>query len=673
MALIARLEQVLLAQRGAFYPWAPVCLAAGIGAYFSVREEPALAIFAVLLGVSALCVVVLLKWRSVYMPLIWAVALGSGGFILAGGKAYWVSGPVLQWHYYGPVEGRIVLMDRSASGAVRLTLDQVVLERMPPTKTPTRVRVALHGPEATPQAGSTILITAHLSAPSGPVEPGGFDFQRHAWFMQIGGLGYSRMPLMLLEPAKASAPISQARYTFSEFVRSKIGGERGAFAATIMAGDRSSMSQETIDNLRHTNLAHLLAISGLHMGLLSGFIYAALRYGLLLVPALRHRVPIRKTAAVGALIVSFFYLLLSGGSVATERAFIMAMVALGAVFFERRVFSLRSVATAALIVLVWRPEALLGPGFQMSFAATTALVTVFAVLRSHDIKLGPKWLRPFSALLITSTVAGLATAPIAAAHFNHIAHYGLIANLLAVPLMGAVVIPSAVVALLLWPIGLSGVGFFVMELGIAWILKVAAYFAGLHGARGTIIAPDAGVLALMGSGALVLALWQGKARLVGTVPMLVSVLLWAQTTRPDVLISDDGKLVGILTKEGRALSVEKGSGFVAKGWLENDGDIRSQASAAQGWGSASGNAILPIVHARRKSEVEAADCKENQVLVMAGKRAREMPCLTFDLTSLKLSGAVAIYFEDGEARIRTAREITGRRLWTIAHDVNQAR
>lgn len=666
MALRARFEQVLLDQRGALYPWAPVCLAVGIGAYFSLTAEPALWAFGLCLAVLVVCLVLIRVWRSVFLSPVWAVALVAAGFCVAGYKAYRVSGAVLQWHYYGPVEGRIVLIDRSASGAVRLTLDSVVLENIPPDKTPTRVRVALHGPPARPKAGSTVLITAHLSAPSGPVEPGGFDFQRHAWFLQLGAVGYSRMPLMLLEPAGHGALISQARYAFSAFVSEQIGGQRGAFAATIMAGDRSGLSQETMDAMRHTNLAHLLAISGLHMGLLTGFVFAALRYGLLMVPVLRHRVAIRKVAALGALVVSFFYLLLSGGSVATERAFVMAMVALGAVFFERRVFSLRSVATAALIVLLWQPEALLGPGFQMSFAATTALVTVFAALRAHEIRLGPKWLRPFVALFITSSVAGLATAPIAAAHFNHIAHYGLIANLLAVPLMGAVVIPAGVVALLLWPVGLSWLGFYVMELGIAWILWVARYFSALEGARGTIIAPENGVLALMAAGALVLALWQGRARAVGLAPMLAAGVMWSQTTRPDVLIADTGKLVGVMTPAGRALSAEKGSGFVARGWLENDGDMRAQETAAQGWTVASRAAFVPIVHARRKAEVDRADCTEGQILVVAGRLERDVPCLKFDLAALKQSGAVAIYFDAGGLDIKTAREVTGRRLWTMA-------
>jgi competence protein ComEC len=672
MALLARLEQVLLAQRGAAYPWAPVCLALGIGLYFQLPQEPAFWAYASAFGLCLGACCLLFIWRSAFAPLIWALFLACAGFLVAGGKGWWVEGAVLQGRYYGPVEGRIVLIDRSASGALRLTLDRVVLENMAPQQTPRRVRISLHGsPQAplagAPRAGSTVLITAHLSPPAGPVEPGGFDFQRHAWFQQLGGLGYSRTPLMTLSPPTHGALISRARYGFADFVRSQIAGERGAFAATIMAGDRSGMSQLTVDTLRHTNLAHLLAISGLHMGLLSGFVFASLRAALVLSAGWVHHLPVRRTAALGALAVSFFYLLLSGGSVATERAFVMAMVALGAVFFERRVLSLRAVATAALIVLLWQPEALLGPGFQMSFAATTALVAVFGAMRRYDLWPKRRWARPLVALFVTSSVAGLATAPIAAATFNLFAHYGLIANLLAVPLMGAVVMPAAVIALLLWPLGLAWMGFALMELGIAWILAVAAYFAALEGARGMVAAPPEGVLTLMAAGALFLVIWRGRACLAGILPILAALWLWGQGARPDLLISQDGKLVGLMGAQGRVLSAAKGSGFVARSWLEKDGDARAQALAAQGWSVASTEPASGrrIIHARSKAQVATADCAPGDVLVVAGRLERAVPCLSFDLERLKDTGAVALYFEGAaQVRIRSSKAELGQRRWS---------
>ena len=423
-----------LTQRGHLFAWAPLCLGLGVGIYFSLGWEPGLAHYAALLGLI-LIGLVLTRWLGLWAPFVWAVVLVALGLCLAGARAHQMAEPVIGWRYYGPIEGRIVDMDRSASDALRLTLDQVVLDDVRPSRTPARVRVSLHGQQGfiTPEPGMVVILTGHLSPPGGPVEPGGFDFQRHAWFQGLGAVGYTRTPVLTLEPPGEGLWMFKARMGLSDRVQAGLPGEAGAFAAAIMSGDRSGMGQETLRALRLSNLAHLLAISGLHMGLLAGFVFAAFRVGFSLIPAVGLRVPAKKISALGALAVAAVYLGLSGGNVATERAFVMAAVALVAVMADRRVLSLRAVAVAAVIVLVLRPEALLGPGFQMSFAATTALVAVFGWLRDARVPLGPKWLRPVVAVVVSSAVAGAATAPVAAAHFNQFAHYGLVANLLSVP------------------------------------------------------------------------------------------------------------------------------------------------------------------------------------------------------------------------------------------------
>lgn len=160
------------------------------------------------------------------------------------------------------------------------------------------------------------------------------------------------------------------------YLQQRIPGETGGFAAAITAGDRSGVGEQTLTALRQSNLAHLLAISGLHMGLLTGFVFAAVRVLFCLVPPVALRWPVKKLAALAALAAGAGYLMLSGGNVATERAFVMVAVMLGAVLLNRRAITLRAVAVAALIVLLRRPESLLSPGFQMSFAATAALVAV---------------------------------------------------------------------------------------------------------------------------------------------------------------------------------------------------------------------------------------------------------------------------------------------------------
>ncbi len=309
-----------------------------------------------------------------------AVLLVTLGLCAAGLRTGQVAGPVLGFRYYGPIEGRIVVVDRSASDRLRLTLDQVVLADTDPDRVPRRVRVSLHGdqPFLTPEPGARVALTGHLSPPEGPGEPGGFDFQRHAWFLSIGAVGYTRNPALLLEPRPEGVlPLLHLRMRLSRAIQERITGEPGAFAAAVMTGDRSGISTETLETLRRTNVAHLLAISGLHMGLLTGFVFLCLRSGLSLIPPLALRIPTKKIAAVGALAAGAFYLAVAGGNVATERAFIQVAVMFTAVLLDRRAVTLRSVAIAALIVLAHRPESLLGPGFQMSFAATTALVAVF--------------------------------------------------------------------------------------------------------------------------------------------------------------------------------------------------------------------------------------------------------------------------------------------------------
>ena len=397
------------------------------------------------------------------------------------------------------------------------------------------------------------------------------------------------------------------------------------------------------------------------MGLLTAVVFGALRLILAAHPVTALRWPTKGVAAFGALIAATGYLALSGGNVATERAYIMVAVALGALMIGRRALSLRAVAVAATIVLVLRPEALMGPGFQMSFAATTALVAVFGWLRGVDMEWVPRWLRPALAVFISSAVAGFATAPIAAAHFNAIAHYGLIANLLSVPLMGVLVIPAAVAALVLVPFGLDWIALWVMGLGLRWILGVAEFVATLDGARGYVPGPNAWVLPVLTLGFLWLILWRGTLRWTGLPAMAAAFVIWHSSTRPDVLISDTGTLVGTWTPEGRALSKTKGAGFIARNWLENDGDGAEQWQAAARWTQGD---VIHISGKRALARFEG--CATGQLVVSSTPvaRAARMSCTVFDPKSLKTTGAIALRKEKGGWHMTTARDLAGDRLWT---------
>ncbi len=662
MALLQWPLTRVLAARGRLFVWVPVFLGTGAGLYFALPVEPADLILWSLAGGAAVAILLGLYLKNGAGPLLIAVALIAAGVVLAGVRTNLVAAPKLSFRYYGPVEGRIVMIDRSQSDAVRLTLDQVRLDRFAPDKTPGRVRISLHGRQGfiDPVPGLRVMTTANLSPPGGPVEPGGFDFQRMAWFRGLGAVGYSRVPVLALAPADAGRAglfVHRLRSRISNWVRTAMPSEAGAFAAAIMTGDRAAMGRDSLTALRGSNLAHLLAISGLHMGLLTGFVFAALRYGLALIPWLALRLPTRKIAAVVALLAGAFYLALSGGNVATQRAFIMVAVMFGAVLVDRRAISLRSVALAAVVVLILRPEAVTEPGFQMSFSATTALVAVFAALRNWQGWRAPRWAKPFVAVFITSAVAGAATAPFAAAHFNQFSYYGLLANLLAVPVMGLIVMPMAVVAAVLAPFGLAGLALSVMRLPILWILAVAHKVSSMDGALGHVVTPGPWVLPLIAIGGLMVMLMRGRGRLVGIIPVLVGIGIWGATVRPDMLISQSAGLVGVLTESGRVLNKPRGEGFAANSWLENDGDAVSQdiAFARAGFAGPRGTlsfdfGTLKVTHLSGRGAAGrlAEACSDVDVVILSGDLAdgeKAGDCLILDREFLADKGAIAVYLD----------------------------
>jgi competence protein ComEC len=440
-----------------------------------------------------------------------------------------------------------------------------------------------------------------------------------------------------------------------------------------MTGDRSAITGDTVQALRDSSLAHLLAISGMNMAFLTGFVFALLRYGLALFPVVALRVNTKKVAALVSFGVALFYLLLSGANVATERAFIMIAVFLGAVLLDRRALTLRSVAVAALLLLLGKPESLLEPGFQMSFAATIALIVGFAALDGSIYRERvPRWLMPVFTLVLSSLIGGLSTAPYAAAHFNRFTDYGLIANLLTVPVMGAVIMPAGAVAALLAPFGLAGLPLWVMEQGARWILFVAHWTAGLDGAVTAIPAPGPWVLPLFTLGAIWLILWRGRVQMVGGLAVLAAFGLWMQASRPHLLISGDGRLLGLVGAEGRVLSAPKGGGFAAENWLQNDGDLTEQALAAERpgfdgpkgerWFDLAGLRAVALSGKGAEAKLEEI-CAGADLVILATEAASRPPdCALIDAAMLSSTGPLAIWRKGDSLIIERTKSAT--RLWS---------
>lgn len=668
----------LAAQRGRLFLFVPVCLGIGIGVYFLLPVEPVRRDWAWLGGAMACFGALAAALPANLRPLAIACLLVGAGGALAGWRTHQVAAPVLEFRYYGAIEGRIVKVDRSASGKLRLTLDRPRLERLSPARTPALVRISMHGEQGfiTPRPGLRVMTTGHLSPPPGPSEPGGFDFRRHAWFESLGAVGYTRIPVLALAE-EGGRPLGALRSRLSQAIQDRMPGAAGGFAAAILTGDRSGVDVAHLEDLRNSNLAHLLAISGLHMGLLTGFVFAALRFAMALWPAFALRVPTRKLAALGALAAGAFYLALSGGNVATQRAYIMVAVMFVAVLLDRRAISLRSVAMAAVIVLVLRPEALVQAGFQMSFAATVALVAIFRALNDDGTWRGrvPRWAMPVVSIVLCSVVAGVATAPIAAASFNRLVEYGLLANLAAVPLMGLVIMPAGVVAAVLALFGLEGLALAVMAPAIDWILLVARFVAGLEGAVTGVVQPSGWVIPTMSLGALWLIIWAAPARWLGVPLMACAVLGWALADRPVLFIADDGAVVGLMGPEGRILSRARSGSFTAESWLQGDGDLVSQEDAQARGPHGPSDAVVQlkgrgvdVVHLSGKRALADAEalCLPGRLLVT--NTDPEMPitghCRVLTPRDLRTSGAVALFAGPDGLIETTVRAAEGARPWT---------
>ena len=576
-------KRLWAAQHRRFALWSPVMIGVGVWLRLEGGWTIALALLAlVCLGFLA---VALALWRRGVMlsaMVCIAVLLVGLGHLAASVRVAVVEAPRLDEGYRGDVSGRILQADRSRSNAPRVTLDELVLAGVHPSAVPRQVRVTLVDALEAPAIGARISVTAVLGAPGGPAAPGAFDFSRQAFFRQIGGVGYARGEVRLLPSATPSdwrTRLAAFRVEISRSLRQRISGEEGAIAAALIVGDRSEISDQATEALRDSGLAHLLAISGLHIGLMSALTFWLVRLVLALMPVFASRVAIRKVAAIAGLAAAGGYLALAGFGVATQRAFIMAAVAFAAILLDRPAVTARGLAAAACLVLLVRPESLFEAGFQMSFSAVAALVAGYEVTRPFWRRRAEVsgWFRQLStglmATVVTSVVAGAATAPFAAYHFNRLVAYGLSANVLATPIMGLWIMPMVILSAVLAPFGLAGVGLTLLGLGIGYILWVADLIAGLDGAAWSVPAGTPLALALIVFGGLWLVIWRGWLRAGALVLLVAGVSVWESKEQPDLLISESAQLVAGRTSDRELwLSREKKSGYSAETWLRRGGE-----------------------------------------------------------------------------------------------------
>jgi len=410
------------------------------------------------------------------------------------------------------------------------------------------------------------------------------------YFQRIGASGYALGKIRTVTPPieqsrrlRFASAIDFMREAIDKRIRAVIPGDEGSIASALLTGKRDPITPAVSDAFYVSSLAHVLAISGYHMATVAGIAFFFIRGLLALVPSLASRRPIKKWAAAGALAAAGFYLVLSGAGVATQRSFVMIAIVLAGVMADRRALTFRTLTIAALAVLLLAPQSVLHPSFQMSFAATVALIAGYQYglpwRANADTSVGARvalWGgREVVTLLFASLIAGLATTPYAAYHFHRLAPYGVLANLLAMPAVSVWVMPMGILGILAMPFGFGAIFWRLMGEGIDWMIGVVLWVANLPGAVGRIQAFGTGPLLIGTAGLLLLCLLRSPLRWSGAGLAVVASLWAVMTPRPDVLVAADGQAAAVRGPSGSLSILHSGRDtFATKEWLAADGDAR---------------------------------------------------------------------------------------------------
>ena len=577
--------------------------------------------------------------------------------------------------------------DQPAEDRVRLTL----AVRDPVSGTARKIRVNVPQARLGGQAvseGAVVRMRVRLMPPAPPMLPGSYDFARAAWFQGLAATGSALGDVAVVRPAPEGEGLKAWQRALSAHVRSRVEGSAGAIAAAFASGDRGAIDQRDDAAMRDSGLTHLLSISGLHVSaVIAAAYWLAIRL-LALIPALALRVRLPVVAAACGALAGLGYTLLTGAEVPTVRSCAAAMLVLTAMALGRDALSLRMVAVAAGFVLLLWPESAIGPSFQMSFCAVLAIVAVSSSAPAHGlmaareeagiIRLGRKAVMLFA----TGLVIELALMPIVLFHFHRAGLYGAFANLIAIPLVTFVSMPLIALGLALDVVGMGAPVWWLVQASLDLLLALAHVTAAQPGAVKLAPQMSHATIALFAAGGLWLALWHGRARLWGFVPVAIGVLMLLATPVPDVLIGRDGRQVGItIIEQGerRLLSLrDSNSAYTRDNLLELAGVAAAPVPLEQ-WPDArcsSAFCVLTVTRggrdwhvlmARTRDRIEeralAAACLQSDIVV--ADRYLPASCrprwLKADRTLLDTSGGIAIDLE--RAQIATVAEHQGSHGW----------
>jgi competence protein ComEC len=681
---VSAIENALEKQRDQLALLSPVGLGTGIVVWQLGGDGVFPALLCAIAGFLILSLYLGLQYRLARI-MLWGSALMAFGFGAIAAKSALVASTPLEKPWVGTLNGRILSVeDVSSRGIVRY-----VIETGDNDQLPDRIRINLpierHDPNFQP--GAIIQLKARLMPPPGPALPRSYDFARQAWFSGLGATGSALSePRLLSPPSGRSAFWSSLREDLATHIRNAMPAESGAIGAALLVGSRGAISEEDAEALRNSGMAHLLSVSGLHVTAIVGgtFLLISRLLSLFGWIALRARVPIM--AAAGSAIVAIAYTLLTGAEVPTVRACVAALLILVALAMGREALSLRLLAAGGCFVLLFWPEALAGPSFQLSFAAVATIIVL------HESALVQNWVgrreeplpvrlgRIVFSLLLTGLAIELVLAPIALFHFHKSGLYGAVANIVAIPLTTFFIMPLQILALLLDLVALGWPFWWLAGQGVSIIAGLAHWVSDVPGAVLALPSMPRWAFGMAVAGGLWLAIMKGNLRFWGALPLCISVIAMMFAPRPDLLVTGDGRHVAIMDRNGEMVLLRPGAGEYAVSMLSENAAFKGKPKPIDEWSDAECSADIctfSINQAGRNWSIMAtrsgylvpamemaAACKRADIVI--SERYLPWSCkpswFKADRDFLERHGGLAIYL--AKARVDTVAQLAAHQPWS---------
>lgn len=669
----------------------------GICVYFSIDWEPNLLWLSLTPALSLL--IYKTRKQTHITPLLALFLAISTGFNASQIEAARIKTPLLDVPIKeASITGTLIRAEAVPNGS-RLTLKNPEIRGIAKDESPHHVRIKTRTAyKDIPEAGSRLNVWGPIWPPSDPVAPHGYNFRKHAYYAQIGGSGISYIPPRH-RPTQSSPPFfwdaflisfEKARRALTLMAHKQLTSPLKDMTATLLSGNQSGISPPIMKDMRLSGLSHLLSISGIHVSMMALLVYVPLRFFLALIPWLALRLPIKKIAAFAAIIATSFYTILVGADAPTVRSALMTGIVFFAIISDRKAMSLRLVAMAAMAIMLITPSTSMGPSFQMSFAAVLTMIAAFERNINAKLKEGitferPNWISTswlsLRALILTSLVATAATAPFTLYHFQTFSFYGVIANMIAIPLTSFWVMPCLLLTYIAAPFGLAGPFIEGTGWGVGLIIELAHTVASWPYAQIPFPPMPEWVLICMVLGGLWLCLWRARWRYFGLIPLVLCLSYPFFYNAPTVYVASESPILGVKSEDGPFVVIGKRKiNFTTSQWAQQIGwpettylpklkDIEFgkdlSCTKTHCLLKEKGMTIALLAPPNKRNKHQQAICTNADIVIGHMNLSHCTNQIIIDKTVLRKRGAHSITFKDGAPYIKYVRQKSQRRPWSI--------